>query len=386
MRTTLLRLSLLALALAWPGSALAAASAGQPFPSNLYTAPDATQITGLRVDRAAADLRDASRPTAPTSRCSTRSTASTSSRGSRSRSRRRSTPRPSRARTSSSSARAATSSGSTRRSGSRRPTRSTSRATSSSRRTRRTCSSSRGASTTPTASRSTRRPFRHDLNFGQTKDPATKAYRKALLDALPLAIVGGVEPRTTSPRRASSRRRASTRSPRRSARSSGATPVDFNLGTAGARTVFPLAVGLLDRPGSGRRARRPARSSAAAALPAACFAGRRRRSRSARTPHPTTRRRPVHPGGWDGDRHARACRRRTSSRSRSSCLPARAPAGGWPVAIFGHGFGDSKNGAPPAVAASLARNGHRHDRDQRRRPRRRRARHLHGLPHRRRRR
>ena len=33
-----------------------------------------------------------------------------------------------------------------------------------------------------------------------------------------------------------------------------------------------------------------------------------------------------------------------------------APAGGWPVAIFGHGFTDSKNG-PPAVAASLAAHG-----------------------------
>jgi hypothetical protein len=33
------------------------------------------------------------------------------------------------------------------------------------------------------------------------------------------------------------------------------------------------------------------------------------------------------------------------------------PAGGWPVAIFGHGFGDWKNGAPPAVAGTLATNG-----------------------------
>jgi len=32
-----------------------------------------------------------------------------------------------------------------------------------------------------------------------------------------------------------------------------------------------------------------------------------------------------------------------------------APAGGWPVAIFGHGFTDSMNGAPWAVAASLAK-------------------------------
>ena len=40
-------------------------------------------------------------------------------------------------------------------------------------------------------------------------------------------------------------------------------------------------------------------------------------------------------------------------------LPAgTAPAGGWPVAIFGHGFSDWKNGAPQAeVTGTLARNG-----------------------------
>src|SRR5438105_10148310 len=43
-------LALFALALVLPGGAFAATSAGQPFPSNLYTTPDSTQITGLRVD------------------------------------------------------------------------------------------------------------------------------------------------------------------------------------------------------------------------------------------------------------------------------------------------------------------------------------------------
>jgi len=39
-------------------------------------------------------------------------------------------------------------------------------------------------------------------------------------------------------------------------------------------------------------------------------------------------------------------------------LPAGAPpAGGWPVAIFGHGFTDSKQGAPVVVASSLAHHG-----------------------------
>jgi hypothetical protein len=39
-------------------------------------------------------------------------------------------------------------------------------------------------------------------------------------------------------------------------------------------------------------------------------------------------------------------------------LPAgTAPADGWPVAIFGHGFGDNKNSSPFVVASSLARRG-----------------------------
>src|SRR5207247_5422739 len=41
---------LVVLALAFPGAALAGTTAGQPFPTNLDTTPDATQITGLRVD------------------------------------------------------------------------------------------------------------------------------------------------------------------------------------------------------------------------------------------------------------------------------------------------------------------------------------------------
>ncbi len=50
---TVLRSTLLALVvfvLAFPASALASTSAGQPFPSDLYTVPDSTQVTGLRID------------------------------------------------------------------------------------------------------------------------------------------------------------------------------------------------------------------------------------------------------------------------------------------------------------------------------------------------
>jgi hypothetical protein len=47
---SVLRVALIALALAFPGAALAGTTAGQPFPSNLYTVPDYSQITRLRVD------------------------------------------------------------------------------------------------------------------------------------------------------------------------------------------------------------------------------------------------------------------------------------------------------------------------------------------------
>src|SRR3954451_15239245 len=82
--------------------------------------------------------------------------------------------------------------------------------------------------------------FRHDLNFGQTKDVAKKAYRKALIDALPAAMAGGVEAddiaaaslfTTQSITPIADKIRASLTGGR----------VDFNLGTAGERTVFPLA-------------------------------------------------------------------------------------------------------------------------------------------------
>src|SRR4029077_13207983 len=85
--------------------------------------------------------------------------------------------------------------------------------------------------------------FRHDLNFGQTKDPATKAYRKALLDALPMALAGGADPDdiadaslfTTQSITAISQK---IRTQIQAARPS---PVTFALGPGGTRTVFPAA-------------------------------------------------------------------------------------------------------------------------------------------------
>jgi hypothetical protein len=47
---SVLRAALIALALAFPGAALAGTTAGQPFPTNLDTVPDNSQITKLHVD------------------------------------------------------------------------------------------------------------------------------------------------------------------------------------------------------------------------------------------------------------------------------------------------------------------------------------------------
>ena len=82
--------------------------------------------------------------------------------------------------------------------------------------------------------------FRHDLNYGQTKDSAEKAYRKALLDSLELAAAGGASPgniagaslfTTQSIDAISKKMRAQLQ----------AAPASFTLGTNGERTVFPVA-------------------------------------------------------------------------------------------------------------------------------------------------
>ena len=82
--------------------------------------------------------------------------------------------------------------------------------------------------------------FRHDLNFGHTKNPAVKAYRKALLDALPLATAGGANPSDIAA--ASLFTTQSITAISRKIRGQLAT-VDptFLLGTSGERTVFPLS-------------------------------------------------------------------------------------------------------------------------------------------------
>lgn len=197
--------------------------------------------------------------------------------------------------------------------------------------------------------------FRHDLNFGQTKDRDTKAYRKSLLDALPMAMAGGANPSqiaaasvfTTQSIDATSRKIRSQLT---------AGPVSFNLGTAGERTVFSLPVAFIQV----TRQTGTATFSAASFLPTPALGiydgsvGTVAFGSYASPDYETAL--GVIPA--TGTLTGTPVPQTTKQIQFTLFLPAgTAPAGGWPTAIFGHGFTDSKDGAPWVVASSLGNAG-----------------------------
>ena len=167
--------------------------------------------------------------------------------------------------------------------------------------------------------------FRHDLNFGQTKDPASKAYRKALLDSLSLASLGGAGPDDIAAASLFTTQSISAISEkiRNQIRSAPAPVPNFNLAPDGSRTVFANVAGALDRlEPAGDRVRpavadgRPGRCNAG--LPGLDSEDRLRLVRVTRL----RERLPDHPRGRHTHRHSRGAERRTSSCSRSSSRPA----------------------------------------------------------------
>jgi fermentation-respiration switch protein FrsA (DUF1100 family) len=191
-------------------------------------------------------------------------------------------------------------------------------------------------------------PFLRDTNFGQTKDPAAKAYRKALIDALALAgpadVAGASLFTTQSITALGETIRAQLQG----------SAVNFNLGTQGQRTVF-----------------------SAATTPLITVSHQTATSTFVPSPLPVFA--PSSPlftgigtvafGTYDSPSYETA----------QAVIPAYAtktgvpvvqsvnhvqftlwepagtpPAGGWPTVIFGHGFTDSKDGAPVIVASAFA--------------------------------
>ena len=88
--------------------------------------------------------------------------------------------------------------------------------------------------------------FRSRLNYGQTKDPAVKAYRKALLDALSSGFAAGVDPGEVADASLFTTQSVTAISEkiRDQIRSAPAPVPNFDLAPDGSRTVFPNVPGL----------------------------------------------------------------------------------------------------------------------------------------------
>ena len=200
--------------------------------------------------------------------------------------------------------------------------------------------------------------FRRDLNFGQTKDPALKAYRKALLDGLSMARAVGVQSDDIAAASLFTTQTITAISEkiRAQIQASSPGPVSFNLGSAGERTVFPLAslTSISWRRQTGTSTFSPTNLPLAAlsvfpgsvaSVAFGSYSSPDYENASKVIPaYGTATGTPVPLG--------------TNTIGLTLFTPSGAkPADGWPVAIFGHGFGDSRNGAPWTVASSLARAG-----------------------------
>ena len=345
-------LAVFALALVVPGGALAATSAGQPFPSNIYTTPDATQVTGLRVQL-------------PTPNCTTNPSdcadvAILNTLDGFNIQPRISIPF-------SAAIDPSTVSSSTVflvgpgghvvgiNQAVWEPAAKTLHVESDDQLAQDTTYLlvvSRGIRDTngePLAETT----FQHDLNFGQTKDAALKAYRKSLLDALPLAMAGGVEEDQIAAASLFTTQSIDAISAKIRAQLPGGA-ANFVLGINGERTVFPLSdvssVTFLRQTGTA-----PSFTGGGLYAPSPLFAGIGTLAF----------------GTYDSPNYETAAEVIPAVGTKTGVpavqsvnhvqftlwLPSgTAPIGGWPVAIFGHGFGDTKDGAPTVVAGTLARN------------------------------
>jgi hypothetical protein len=201
--------------------------------------------------------------------------------------------------------------------------------------------------------------FRHDLNFGQTKDPDVKEYRKSLLDALEAIDAAGLDAaRLPVALSVFTTQSVSSLLEKvgRDLRETTPAAADFGLGPAGSRTVFPLggvsSVVFRRQVGTAAFQNAPLPLAALFAVPGAV--GQIAFGKYASPDYETT------------DRFIPAIGTRTgvpAAQGRNDIfftlfLPAgTAPPGGWPVALFGHGFGDSRHGAPWVVAATMAASG-----------------------------
>jgi dienelactone hydrolase len=201
--------------------------------------------------------------------------------------------------------------------------------------------------------------FRHDLNFGQTKDPALKAYRKALLNAL--QATGGAGIRSTDIVAVSVFTTQSVTAIlekiRDQIKEGTPEPANFLLGPGGTRTVFPLS----DVTGiTFNRQVSTAPTFSASPVPLGFLglfpsAVGQLAFGKYLSPDYETAEQVIPPiGTFSGTPAVQ----RTNEIFFNLFLPSGPqPTDGWPVAIFGHGTSLSKNDVAFAVAATLAAHG-----------------------------
>jgi dienelactone hydrolase len=209
------------------------------------------------------------------------------------------------------------------------------------------------------------RRFRHDLNFGQTHDRDQKDYRKALLDALKAARAAGVQESdvVTASVFTTQSAAAILEKIRDQIKAATPAPADFFLGPGGTRTVFTL------NDVTGVRWNQQLRTDSTALSPVNVNLSWLRNTPGAvgriafgkyLSPEYETAERVI---PQVGTRTGTPLVQGTNELFFNLYLPSGPePAGGWPVVLFGHGSGSSKQGGPQggasmAMAAALAEQG-----------------------------
>jgi hypothetical protein len=204
--------------------------------------------------------------------------------------------------------------------------------------------------------------FRHDLNFGQTKDPVLKAYRKDLLDALAAARQVGVPESDIVVASVFTTQSATAvlEKIRDQIHAATPAPADFDIGSKGEHTVFNLnqVTGISLRQQTGTSTYTSA--SGNLNMLRDVIPGAVGQIAYGKYVSPDYE---VHPGQFIpavGTRTGTPAVRGTNTIYFTLYLPSGPePEGGWPVMIWGHGGGSNKDGTYglPPVAAVMAANG-----------------------------
>ena len=200
--------------------------------------------------------------------------------------------------------------------------------------------------------------FRRELNFGQTKSAADKRYRKDLLDALRL-LPAGVQPSDVAAASLFTTQSVTAllEQVRQQIDASTPAPADFVLGADGSRTVFPLSsvTSILFNRQTGTAPTFSLSVVPTAALSVVPGAVGTIAFGAYTSPDYETAAQVI---PAVGSRTGSPAVQGTNRVQFNLFLPSGTrPADGWPVAIFGHGFGDNKNNSPLVVAASMAQAG-----------------------------